>query len=73
MPPRPSWRGGRASSAGYLQIPLWLSRDELSELVAEMRAVIASRMDNEPAPDRRLHLLSPILFPIEERPGADSG
>jgi hypothetical protein len=25
-------------------------------------------MDNKPAPDRSLHLLSPILFPIEGLP-----
>jgi hypothetical protein len=24
-----------------------------------------SRMENQPAPERRLHLLSPIVFPIE--------
>ena len=57
-----------ADSVGYRQIPLWLSRDELAELVGEVRSVIASRMDNEPAADRRLHLLSPILFPIEGPP-----
>ncbi|MFF2847719.1 hypothetical protein ACFVT5_15595 [Streptomyces sp. NPDC058001] len=48
------------------------SQDELAELVEELRAVILSRTGNGPAPDRALHLLSPILFPIEfpieERP-----
>ncbi|MFC4607166.1 hypothetical protein ACFO9E_04935 [Streptomyces maoxianensis] len=60
-----------ADSVGYLQVPLWLSHDELAELSSELRSVIASRMDNKPAPDRSLHLLSPILFPIEERPQQD--
>src|ERR1700736_6586785 len=31
-------------------------------------AGIMGRMNNGPAADRRLHLLSPILFPIEEAP-----
>lgn len=60
-----------ADSVGYRQIPLWLSQDELAELISELRRVIASRMDNKPARGRSLHLLSPILFPIEERPQQD--
>ncbi|MEV0051874.1 helix-turn-helix domain-containing protein [Saccharopolyspora shandongensis] len=60
-----------ADSVGYRQIPLWLGQDELVELVNELRSVIASRLDNEPTPGRSLHLLSPILFPIEERPHQD--
>jgi len=54
-----------ADSVAYRQMPLWLSEDELSELVAEIRGSIVSRMRNEPAPDRSLYLASPILFPIE--------
>lgn len=57
-----------ADSVGYRQIPLWLSQEELAELISELSGAVASRMDNEPAPGRGLHLLSPILFPIEERP-----
>ena len=57
-----------ADSVGYRQIPLWLNRDELAALIAELRSAIMSRLDNRPAPDRRLYLLSPILFPIEELP-----
>jgi DNA-binding transcriptional ArsR family regulator len=53
-----------ADSVGYLQIPLWLSQDELAELVNELRGVIAARMGNQATPNRSLHLLSPILFPI---------
>ncbi|MFI0463096.1 helix-turn-helix domain-containing protein [Saccharopolyspora sp. 5N102] len=60
-----------ADSVGYRHIPLWLGQDELAELISELRSVIASRLDNEPAPGRSLHLLSPILFPIEERPQQD--
>ena len=55
-------------SVGYRQIPLWLNQDELAELIGELRTAIVSRLENTPAPDRRLYLLSPILFPIEELP-----
>jgi DNA-binding transcriptional ArsR family regulator len=57
-----------ADLVGYRQIPLLLNQDELAELISEIRNAIVSKMDNKPAPDRRLHLLSPILFPIEELP-----
>jgi hypothetical protein len=55
-----------ADSVGYRQIPLWLNQAELAGLIGEMRNAIASKLDNKPTPDRSLHLLSPILFPIEE-------
>jgi hypothetical protein len=35
-------------------------------MISEMRDVIVSRIGNEPSPDRTRHLLSPILFPVEE-------
>ncbi|AZS69698.1 ArsR family transcriptional regulator [Streptomyces lydicus] len=64
-----------ADLVGYRQHALWLSQDELTEMIGEMRSVIVSRMGNEPAPDRTRHLLSPILFPTEEPPSspADKG
>jgi DNA-binding transcriptional ArsR family regulator len=49
---------------GYRQIPLWLSTDELAELISQVGTILVSKMDNQPVPGRRLHLLSPILFPI---------
>ena len=55
-----------ADSVGYRQIPLWLNQGELAELIGEVRSAIVSKLDNKPTPDRSLHLLSPILFPIEE-------
>lgn len=55
-------------SVGYRQVPLWLNQDELAELISEVRSIILSKIDNKPAPDRSLHLLSPILFPIEGSP-----
>jgi DNA-binding transcriptional ArsR family regulator len=57
-----------ADSVSYRQGPLWLNQEELAELISEMRSAIVSKRDNEPAPDRRPHLLSTILFPIEEPP-----
>ncbi|GAA1974461.1 helix-turn-helix domain-containing protein [Catenulispora subtropica] len=54
-----------ADSVGYTQIPLWLSKEELAEMVEEFRAGIMARMGNQPSAERGLYLLSPILFPIE--------
>jgi DNA-binding transcriptional ArsR family regulator len=62
-----------ADSVGYRQIPLWLSQDELSEVVGQVRDVIMSRVGSEPAPGRRLYLLSPILFPIGDEPQRGTG
>lgn len=57
-----------ADAVGFFQLSLWLSPDERDELLGAMRSAIAPRLRNEPAPGRRQHLLSPILFPIEESP-----
>ena len=54
-----------ADKVGYRQIPLWLSEAELAELISQIRSILASVMANQPSPGRRLHLLSPIVFPIE--------
>ncbi|GAA1281988.1 transcriptional regulator [Planotetraspora silvatica] len=53
---------------GYRQHAVWLSHDELLEMIGELRGAIAPRLANHPAPDRAQYLLSPILFPIEEPP-----
>jgi DNA-binding transcriptional ArsR family regulator len=55
-----------ADSVGYRQGTLWLSQDELAGLINEVQGTIVARRDNEPAPDRRPYLVSPILFPIGE-------
>lgn len=55
-----------ADSVGYTQLPLWLSQDELAELIDEIRSALVSRRDNEPGPDRSPYLASPILFPLGE-------
>jgi DNA-binding transcriptional ArsR family regulator len=51
---------------GYRQIPLWLSKDEIAELISEVQGTVIAKMDNQPTSGRRLYLVSPILFPIEE-------
>ena len=57
-----------ADSVGYGQHAIWLTREELAALIGGLRDAIVPHLGNEPAPDRRQHLLSPILFPIEEEP-----
>jgi len=57
-----------ADAVGFLQHALWLSLDERTELIGEMRKAIAPRLGNTPAPGRRHYLLSPILFPIGDPP-----
>ncbi len=57
-----------ADSVGFRQHSLWLSPNERDQLILEMRGAIAPRLTNKPAPGRRQHILSPILFPIEDLP-----
>jgi DNA-binding transcriptional ArsR family regulator len=58
-----------ADLVGIRQHALWLSRDELTDLIGEMRAAIVPRMENGPEGGRARYLLSPILFPIEGAQG----
>jgi hypothetical protein len=53
-----------ADMVGYVQVPLWLSREDLGSMVEQVRATLAARLDNKPRPGRRLYLVSPIVFPI---------
>ncbi|MGV9306527.1 helix-turn-helix domain-containing protein [Nonomuraea sp. NPDC003727] len=57
-----------ADLVGYRQLVLWLSHDELAELMGELREVFAKRWGNGPAADRRPHLASVIVFPAEQPP-----
>lgn len=59
-----------ADLVGYRQHAVWLSRDELLEMISRLREAIAPRLANAPAPDRTRYLLSPILFPAEQPPTA---
>jgi hypothetical protein len=57
-----------ADSVGYRQGLIWLTDDELAEMVASVTAILAANAANKPAPDRRPHLVSAILFPAESPP-----
>ncbi|SHF88480.1 helix-turn-helix domain-containing protein [Streptoalloteichus hindustanus] len=59
-----------ADLVGFRQHAVWLSRDELLEMIGEMRDAIAPRLNNPATPNRRRYLLSPVLFPVEELPDA---
>jgi DNA-binding transcriptional ArsR family regulator len=58
-----------ADLVGYRQHAIWLSRDELTELISGLRKAILPALANPPRGDRTRYLLSPILFPMEEPPG----
>ncbi|MFI7232287.1 helix-turn-helix domain-containing protein [Nonomuraea angiospora] len=60
-----------ADLVGYRQHAVWLTRDELEEMIRELRRVILPLLANQPTPDRTQHLLSPIFFPVEQ-PSTDS-
>jgi hypothetical protein len=55
-----------ADLVGYVQVPLWLSKEDLESMAEQVRAMLASKLDNDPQPGRRLYLLSPIIFPIAQ-------
>jgi len=56
---------------GYRQHAIWLDDDELTEMLAELRAAIVPRLHSPPVPGRKRYLLSPILFPSEVPPDSD--
>jgi DNA-binding transcriptional ArsR family regulator len=55
----------RADMVSYKQFSLWLSDDEKAAFIEELILAIRSRMEHSPAPERRRHMLSTILFPTE--------
>jgi DNA-binding transcriptional ArsR family regulator len=57
-----------ADLVGYRQHAIWLSEDEREELIGRLREVIIAMMRHGPGPGRTRHLISPILFPAEDRP-----
>jgi len=57
-----------ADFVSYRQGPVWLSREELVELVDEVRRAMLPRWANKPSPGRRPHLLATILFPLAYGP-----
>ncbi|GAA3656082.1 helix-turn-helix domain-containing protein [Nonomuraea antimicrobica] len=61
-----------ANLVGYRQHAVWLTHDELEKLIGELRRAILPVLANEPTPERAQYLLSPILFPVEQPPPAQS-
>jgi hypothetical protein len=55
---------------GYRQHAVWLSHEELEQLIAELRQAIVPRLANQPTQERARYLLSLILFPLEPSPAA---
>jgi DNA-binding transcriptional ArsR family regulator len=60
-----------ADQVGYRQHAIWLSAEERAELIDGLRAAIVPHIANEPGPGRSQHLLSPILFPLNDRASDD--
>lgn len=58
----------RGDLVGYRQSAIWLTPDELRELIERMRAAIVPTLANAPEKGRRRYVLSPILFPSAESP-----
>lgn len=54
-----------ADLVGFRQHALWLSPDELTSLIEDLRAAIVPHLAHDAAPDRAQYLLSPIMFPID--------
>ena len=50
--------------AGYRSVGLWLTTEELAEMVADIGAVVQARAVNGPAPDRARRILSTVLLPV---------
>ncbi|HXV92117.1 MAG TPA: ArsR family transcriptional regulator, partial [Pseudonocardia sp.] len=55
-----------ADLVAYRQAALWLTDAELMELLGEIRAAVAARQGNAPAPGRVRRLLSTVLVPVPE-------
>ncbi len=52
-----------ADRVGFRQVPLWLSDEELDELVEELGSVLESRLDRLPGNGRRRRLISTVVMP----------
>lgn len=49
--------------AGYVQVGLHLSDEEMGELLTELNAVVAPRLQNEPGPGRTRRILTTVVIP----------
>ena len=52
-----------ADRVGFRQLPLWMTDEEVDELVDELSAVLQRRMENSPGGGRRRRLFSSIVMP----------
>ncbi len=55
-----------SDAVSYRQLALWLSDDELAEMVAAVGAALQPFLDNAETPERRRVLLSTVLMPDAE-------
>ncbi len=62
-----------ADFVGYRQFSLWLSREEVVGLVSMLTPYVRALAGNEPTPERRAFLFSPIFFPLGEEASTASG
>jgi len=62
-----------ADSVSYRQGTLWLSPDDLAEMISEMLGALRGRVANKPAPGRTPYLLSAILFPTGQPHPRETG
>jgi DNA-binding transcriptional ArsR family regulator len=58
-----------ADGVSYRQAPLYLSDEELANLMQQAGALLLPYIDNQPAPQRRRRLLTTIIMPDDSVPG----
>lgn len=51
----------------YRQVSIFLSDEELKDLLTEMRTIVGKVMDNEPTTERKLRTISTIVIPKDAR------
>jgi len=56
---------------GYRQVALHLSDEELVEMIGELNAVVAPRMDLQPGPGRRRRIFTTMLMPDDPDAGTE--
>jgi DNA-binding transcriptional ArsR family regulator len=52
----------------YRQFLVWLSDDERDRLITELSRLVLAQKDNEPGNGRAPYILSPLFFPVAEKP-----
>lgn len=52
---------------GYRQVGMYLSDDELRDLLSDLAKVLGPRLTHQPGPGRRRRVLSTVLMPAEKR------